>query len=184
MNLFEDGVEEGGDGDEDGSAMEPKISGLADGGVAGLDLVGLDIDDVVLLEVIIGGADDVGIVEVEGVDLFPSLCIFTDELDIVAYAVDGEVACLCEGFEDVDLLVAHDEHTGIVNFAQDGDLVVGHADGDDRVFVDVEVGFDLVVDHLFTRGFSEADDFEGAEDGELDAAFVVDEVGLKRAAAC
>ena len=182
MNLFEDGVEEGGEGDEDGGAGEPEAGGLADGGVAGLDLVGLDVDDIVLLEVVIGGADDVGIVEVEGVDLLPTLRIFTDELDFVAYAVDGEVASLCEGFEDVDFLVAHDEHAGAVDFAQDGDLIVGHADGDYGVLVDIEVGFDLVVDHLFTGGFGEAAYFEGAEDGELDAAFVIDEVGLEGSA--
>ena len=47
--LLQNGVEEGGEGDEDGGAREPEVGGLADTGVAGLDLVGLYIDDVVLL---------------------------------------------------------------------------------------------------------------------------------------
>ena len=181
--LFQDGVEEGGEGDEDGGAGEPEVGGLADRGVAGLDFVGLDVDDVVLLEIIVGRADDVGIVEVEGVDLLPTLRIFTDELDFVAYAVDGEVACLGEGFEDVDLLVAHDEHARIVDFAKDGDLVVGHADCDHGILVDIEIGHDLVVYQFFAHGLGEAAHFEGAEDRELDAAFVVDEVGLEGSSA-
>ena len=76
--LFQDGVEEGGEGDEDRGAGEPKIGGLADRGVAGLDGVGLDVNDVVLLEIVVGRADDVGIIEIEGVDLFPTLRILTN----------------------------------------------------------------------------------------------------------
>ena len=69
---------------------------VADGGVAGLDLVGLYIDDVVLLEIVIGGIDDLGIVEVDADDFLLTRGVLTDELDLVTHTIDSQVASLCQ----------------------------------------------------------------------------------------
>ena len=47
--LFQDIVEEGGEGDEDTGGGEREVGGGTDTGVTGLHLVGLYIDDVILL---------------------------------------------------------------------------------------------------------------------------------------
>ena len=177
--LFEDVVKEGGKGDEDGGGGEPEGGHRTDTGVLGLDLVGLYVDDVVLLEIVVGGVDEFGIVEVDGMDLLLSLGIFADEFDTLTDAIDAEVAGLGEGLEDVNLLVADGEHTGTVDFAEDRDLVVGHADRDHRVLCGIEVGLYLVVDHLFTLGLGEASDLDGSKNREIDTAVVVDQIGLQ-----
>ena len=143
--LFEDVVEEGGHGDEDRGGGDPEGGGLADGGVLGLDLVGLHVEDIVLLEVIIGGADEVGIVKAQREDLLFAIRILTDQLDIIAHTVDGQVTGLGQRLEDIDLLIADGEHTGTVDLTQDRDLVVRHANRDHRVLIDIQVRHDLVV---------------------------------------
>ena len=181
--LFQDGVEQGGQGDEDAGGGEPEGCRLADAGVAGLHLIGFDIEDVVLLKVIVGGVDDVGIVEVEGVDVFLAVLVLTDELHLVADTIDGEVAGLCQGLEDVDLLIADGEHAGSVDLAKDGDLVVGHADGDNGVLLGIQEALDLVVDEFLAGRLRQAADLQGADDRELDTAVVVDKIGLEGLAA-
>ena len=132
--LTEDIDDEGCEGYQDAGTREPECGGLADGGVAGgvagLDLVGLYIDDVVLLEIVIGGIDDLGIVEVDADDFLLTRGVLTDELHLFTDTIDGQVASLCQGFKDIDLLIADGEHTGFVDLTKHGNLVVGHADGD------------------------------------------------------
>ena len=112
-------------------------------------------------------------------DLLTALGVLTDELHTVAYTIDGEVACLSQGLEDVDLLVADSEHTWTVDFTNDGDLVVGHADGDNRILLCIHVALDLVVDKFLTHGLRETADLQCANNGEVDATVVIDEVGLE-----
>ena len=177
--LFEDVDDEGGDRDEDGGGGDPEGSGLADAGVLGLDLVGLYIDDVVLLQIVVGRREEVGIVEVDLVDLLVALGVLTDELYILTDTVDGEVASLGEGLEDVDLLTGYLETTGTVYFTEDRDGVAGHLDRDHGVLSGIEVGLDLVVDHGLALSLSEASDLDATQDGIVDGTFIVDEVGLE-----
>ena len=160
--LFEDVVEEGGHGDEDGGGGDPEGGGLADGGVLGLDLVGLYIENVVLLEIVVGRREEVGVVEVDLVDLLVTLGIFTDELYVLTDTVNGEVASLGEGLEDVDFLTGDLETTRAVYFTKDGDGVAGHLDRDHGVLSGIEVGLDLVVDHGLALSFGEATDLDTA----------------------
>jgi len=50
-------------------AADPEAAGGADAGVLGHGEVGLDIEDVTLLHVVIGGVEEVGVAEVQLVDL-------------------------------------------------------------------------------------------------------------------
>ena len=117
--LFKNVVKEGGHGDEDGGGGEPDGGGLTNTGVASLHLVRLHIDDIVLLEIVEGRREEVGIVEVDGVDLLVTLGIFTDELHILTDTVDSKVASLGEGLEDVDLLTGDLITTGATHFTED-----------------------------------------------------------------
>ena len=180
LPLSQDVDDEGGEGDEGAGDGDPDGGGGTDGRVAGLHLVWLDIDDIVLLQVIVRRVDDVRIVEVDGMDLLTALGVLTDELHTVADTIDGEVAGLGQGLEDVDLLVADSEHTGTVDFTDDGDLVVGHADGDNRILLGIHVALDLVVDEFLTHGLRETTNLQGADNGEVDAAVVIDQIGLQR----
>ena len=156
--LFEDVVEEGGHGDGDRGGGDPEGGGLADGGVLGLDLVGLYIEDVVLLEIVVGRCQDIGIVEVDGVDLLVTLGIFTDKLHALTDTVDGEVTCLSQGLEDVDLLTGYLIATRTVYFTEDRDGVAGHADRNHGVLCGIEIGLDLVVDEFLTLALGETAD--------------------------
>ena len=160
--LFEDVVEEGGHGDEDGGGGDPEGRGLTDGGVLGLDLVGLYIENVVLLEIVVGRRQDIGIVEVDGVDLLVTLGVFTDKLHALTDTVDGEVTCLGKGLEDVDLLTGDLIATRTVYLTEDRDGVAGHADSDHGVLSGIEVRLDLVVDHGLTLALGESTDLDAA----------------------
>ena len=177
--LLEDVDDEGGDGDKDGGGGDPEGRGLADSRVLGLDLVGLYIDDVVLLEIVVGRGEEVGIVEVDVVDLLLALGILTDELYVLTDTVDGEIASLGEGLEDVDLLTGYLIATRTVYFTEDRDGVAGHLDRDDGVLGGIEVGLDLVVDHGLALSFGEASDLDATQDGIVDGTFIIDEVGLQ-----
>ena len=158
--LFEDVDDEGGDRDEDGSGRDPEGGGLTDGGVLGLDLVGLYIENVVLLQIVVGRREEVGIVEVDLMDLLMTLGILTDELYILTDTIDGEIASLSEGLEDVNLLTGHLKTTWFVYFTEDRNGVAGHLNSDDGVLSGIEVGLDLVVDHGLALSFGEATDLD------------------------
>lgn len=115
--LFEDVDNESGDGNQDGGGGDQEGRRLTDTGVLGLDLVGLYIDDIVLLEIIIRRGDDLGIVQVERKHLFTAFGILADEFYIVAHTVDGQIASLGQRLKDVDLLIADCEHTRMGHFA-------------------------------------------------------------------
>ena len=123
---------------------------MADGGVAGLDFIGLYIDDIVLLEIVIGGIDDLGIVEVDADDFLLTRGTLTDELDLVTDTIDSQVASLSQGFKDIDLLIADGEHTRLVDLTEHGDLIIRHTDGDHGVLGGIEIREELIVNHLLT----------------------------------
>ena len=72
--------------------------------VTRLDLIGLYINNVVLLQVIVRGTDDVDIVKIQRIDILLTIGFFADEFDTVTDTIDGEIACLCQCLEDIDLL--------------------------------------------------------------------------------
>ena len=83
--LFaEDVNNEGSEGNEGTGDGDPDGGGGTDGGVAGLHGVRLDIEDIVLLQIVIGRVDNVGIVEIDGMNLLTTLGVLTDELHAVA----------------------------------------------------------------------------------------------------
>ena len=105
--LLQDVDDEGGEGDQDAGPGHEEGRRLTDSGVLGLDLVGLHIDDVVLLQIIIRRTDDVGIVEVDGVDFLTALGIFADEFHFVTDTINGEVACLSQSLKNVDFFIIY-----------------------------------------------------------------------------
>ena len=122
--LLEDGVKERGKGNEDAGTGEPKGGGGTDTAVARLHLVGLHIDNVILLEIVIGGIDQIGVIQVESVDLLLAGGIFTNQFYVGTHTIDGEVASLSQSLKDIDLLIADSEHTRMGHFAEDRNLVV------------------------------------------------------------
>ena len=112
-------------------------------------------------------------------DLLAALGVLTDELHAVAHTIDGEVASLGKRLEDVDLLVADGEHTRMVDLTDHGDLVVGHTDRDNRILIGIHITLDLVVDEFLTHGLREATDLQFADHREVNAAFVIDQIGLE-----
>ena len=169
--------QQAGDGHQDGHGTEPQGGAGTDVGVLGLGLVGGDVEDVVLAKVVVGREHEVGLVEVEGNDLALAVGIFADELDVVADTVDGEVTGHGEGFEDVDLLVGYREGAGTGHFAEDGYLVVGHADVDNRGFL--EVGFQTFADEILGLVLGEPHHVEAADDGKVDIARVAHQILLQ-----
>ncbi len=176
-SLFRNGNDERGERHDGADHGEPDGGAAADGRGAGLGLVGRDVEDVVLLEVVVGRVDDVAVVEVERDDLLLARAALPDEPDVVADAIDGHVARHGEGFEDVDLLVGDGERAGTGHFAQDGYLVVDHADGDDGRRV--ELGTEPLADELLGLALGESAQTDSAQHGEIDTAGVVHQVLLE-----
>ena len=112
-------------------------------------------------------------------DLLTTLGILADEFHLVTHTVDGEVACLGQRLEDVDLLVADGEHTRPVDFTEDGNLVVGHTHRDNGGLCLIQIGLDLIVEQFLAHGLGETADFQTTDDGIVDKALVVDQIGLE-----
>ena len=74
----------------------PYRGGRTDAGVLRLHLVGLHIDDIVLLKIVVGRIHDVRVIQVERIDLLAAFPVFTDQFHPVAHAIDGQVASLCQ----------------------------------------------------------------------------------------
>ena len=176
--LLQDVVEEGGEGDEDAGGGKPEGGGLADARVAGLHLVGLYIDDVVLLEIVIGGVHQTGIIEIQGVDLLSACLVLTNKFYIVAHAIDGEVASLSQCLEDIDLLIADGEHTGTRHFTKDRNLVVGHADGHHGALILIQIGLNLRQDQLLAIGLRQTTYCNRAHYRIFYLSFIIYQIGL------
>ncbi len=172
----EHAVEEGAKGDGDAGSTDPETGGGADLGVLYHRLVGLYVEDVALLHVVIRGVEDVGIAEVELVDLVLAVVCLAQQLDIVALAVDGHVADHGESLEDGALVAVDGEGAGVLDLAHDGDLeVVDH-----RVDEVVDTVFDIGGYLRLDGGIGLLDGLAGnvdmTDDGEVDVAIVVDKV--------
>ncbi len=133
--LLRNRKDEGGDGHEHAGHGEPHACGGGEVRAAGLGLLGLYIDDVVLLQVVVRRTDNVGVVNIELMVLLAACAVFTDDKDLIALAIEGQVARLGNGFEDIDLLVLGGEHTWVVDLAQDGVLIVDHPDMDNGILL-------------------------------------------------
>lgn len=157
--LFKNGVEEGGEGDEDAGASKPEAGGGTNTRVTGLDLVWFNIDDIVLLEVVVGGIDDTGIVEVENMHLLFACGIFTDKLHFVADTINGQVTRLRQSFKDIDLLIVDSEHAWAVDLPQNRDFIVGHSNRNNGIFILIHIRKNLGTDQLFAIRFSQSTHF-------------------------
>ena len=102
--LFQNVIQKRCQRNKDASTRKPQSSGGADIRVACFHLVGLHHDNVVLLQIIVRGADKVCIVEVQRVDFLTTRSILANELHTIAYTVDGKVSGLGKCLENVDLL--------------------------------------------------------------------------------
>lgn len=111
--------------------------------------------------------------------LFAAFGVFTNQFDIVAHTIDGEVASLSQSLEDIDLLVADRKHAWTVDLAKYSNLIVRHTDCDHGVLLGIQVGTDLVVDHLFTLLLGETSYIQCAQHRELDGAVVADQISLE-----
>ena len=129
------------------------------------------------MQVVVRTSHNLGIGQVEVDDFTFAFCIFADELDVVALAIYGQVACHSECFEDVDLLVVYGECARAVHFAQNRNFVVGHADSDDGTFVDV--GTQFFTNHVFGFVLGQAADLDTSQYREVDVAFIVYQVLLQ-----
>lgn len=136
--------------------------------------IGFDVDDIVLVEVVVGGVEDVFGGEVEFADGADTVFL-ADDGDVLTLSVDGEVADHAECLEYGEAFAVDDELTGTGDVAEDADLEVHEFDGDFRVF-DVAFLDETGLDERGEVVMGETDDVDFAEDGEDDVAVVVDEV--------
>ena len=119
----------------------------------------------------------VAVAKVDHVDV-ALVAVFTDDLDAVAASEDCEVAGKGESTENGDLVACDGEGPGAVDLTEDADLEVEELDGDDGV-LDVAAGDDLVTDEILELPAGLATGRNGAEDGEIDVAVIVDDVAEK-----
>lgn len=176
--LSQDVDKQAGNGYQNGSGRDDGSGCVTDVGVLRLGLVRSDVQDVVLLQVEIGRQDKVALGQVEQHDFALAGSILTDQLHIVAYTVYGHIACHGEGFEHVYLFVAHGEGSRTVNFAQYGNLVVGHTYGHDRCFL--KVGFQAFAYQVFCLVFGKSAHLEASQYGKVYLAVVVYQILLQR----
>lgn len=170
-NEVGEGSQHGDDGEGDGL-------GTGDGRGIALVLVGRDVHDVVLFEIVVGGVDDVLVLEVESCCGLVALGILAHDEYIVSFAVDGHVAGIGECLEDGDMVVGNGEVARVFHFAENGDLEVGASDGDDG-FLGEDTGIESGLDEILELGTLQSLGVDLAQDWEVDVAFFVYLVGLE-----
>ena len=165
--------EDGGERGQQRCQREPEGGGThvvaVDGGLAGPHGVGLDVDDVVLLQVV--GRRGVHLAagcQVDGVGPARAALLAEHE-HLGAVAVDGQVAGHAQHVEDGGLVAVQQVAPRRLHLTQHGDGEVGELHRDDGILDEVprdelllDVGGDLLARH--------ARDELGAEHGEVDAA--------------
>ncbi len=132
-----------------------------------------------MLEVVDAGVEyEAGVLQVDAGDLFAAGVVFTDEHDVFAFAVDGEVACHCEGVEDGALFVVHCVLAGAVDLAKYRYFVVLEPYVNDGDFGDIG-GVDGVADLVLRLYACEAEQVDAAYYGVVYVALFVYYVGLE-----
>lgn len=120
-------------GGEEGEEGEPCGDEAHAVGIVGVLIaaheVGLYVDDVVLLEVEDGGAEEVLGADVHVVALELGAFLAHDE-DAAAVGLDGEVAGEADGFEEGEVVARDGVVAGLLDFAEERDVLVGGVDGD------------------------------------------------------
>lgn len=173
--LVAHGNNQGSHGGNDAQQGNPHGRVAVEGIGAYLGTGGFHIDHVVLLEVEVGGGGDVCLGEVEVIHLAAAGRVFTHQLYVVAYGEQGHVACLGNGFEDGDFLVAYLIGARSVYFAQYAELIIGGAYRYVGYFF--QVGFQQFAEMVFTFAVGHTHHVDHAQDGEIDVAVVIDQVG-------
>src|SRR5574344_2186370 len=150
-----------------------------DVGIAGLHLIGLHIEHVVLLHVVVGRGDQVGVVQVENMNFLVPGSVFTDQLHMVANTVDGQVAGLGKGLKNGDFLIANGEHARMLHLTEHGNLIVGHAHRHNRTLILVKERPDVVENQFLAGGLRQPTHGNIADNGKVDAAVIVHQITLE-----
>ncbi len=129
-----------------------------------------------MLHVVIGGIKNVGITHVQLVDFILAVSTFSEDLDIVAFAVDGHITSHSKGLEDGTFITGDGEGVGPFNLSHNGDLVIVDEDIDGVVGAFLDIGGDFLFDGLIGLGNSEAGELDLADNGKVDFTSVVNEV--------
>ena len=82
-------------------------------------------------------------------DFLLAVCIFTDKLHLITHTVDGEITGFCQRLKDIDLLIVDGEHARMGHLTEDRDLIANYTYRDNWVLGSIEIGDQLVVNHLF-----------------------------------
>ena len=112
-------------------------------------------------------------------DFLFAFSTLTDQFHIVAYTVNGQVASLSQGLEDVNLLIVNGKHTRTVHLTNHRNLIVCHAHCDYRVLFGIQIRQNSVVDHLFTLDLGQATHLKGTQHREFNGTIVANQIALE-----
>ena len=172
MGLFREVQDEQGDGHDGGEHAEPERGGIGlgthDGGTALGLVVRLDIDDVVLPDIVGRGVvDALRVGEVDAVGHLV-VALLAEHEDVLAQAVDTQVACHGDGLEDVDAVLV-DLALALTALADDIEGEAGIVD-DDRGVEAEALAEDALLDHLLQLVAGEASYLQFTQNREVDGA--------------
>lgn len=166
----EDEGKGGHDGAEDADTCGHE--GVEGAGTDALTLVGLDVDHVVLLDIVGGALEDVGLGHVEEV-LATGAVFLTEETDVVAMADVVDVATLGEDIDNGVALTGEGDDSGGLDGTDYGYAGVEETDSDlgvgDESLVD-----DVLLDEGGALFGGESGDVELADEGKDDVALAVE----------
>lgn len=100
LGLFRDGKDQGGNGREHGSHCKEDGRGGAEEGIAGLGFLKLHVDNIVLLEIIVGRIDDVRIADIQLVVMLLAFAVLTDQEYLITLGKQRQVTSLSDGLEN------------------------------------------------------------------------------------
>ena len=132
--LAGEGKDEGGNGGQHAEEGEPHGGGAGEEGVSRLDLLGFYIDNIILLEIVIGRVKYLGIIDVQLMILTLALRILTDQENLVTLTIEIQIAGTGDGLNNTDLLIRSRIDTRHFNSTQHRIFVIGHTDLYDRIF--------------------------------------------------
>lgn len=145
----------------------------AGGDGIGLFFEGLYIDNIILMEIEIRGIKDTAIPEIEAA-IGAGAVLFTDEQDIFAVAVGGQIPGHTEGFENMHPFLACDVSAGSIDFSEYGKTEIDQPDMDNGV---KQVGLEAPDQHSADFREGHSGDRQAAEYGKVDRPVQVDAIG-------
>ena len=109
--------------------------------------------------------------------------ILTDQHDIVAFAINGQVAGFGQSFHHTDLFRCDREHTWMSDLTDDRNAVAAHADGNNGILCTCQVRLDFALDQVLTLRLGQTADVYLSDYGKIDETGIVHQIALQRAAA-